>query len=162
VKVLTILLREMPITIVLEIWKIMINHVLGDVVTTPTINFALPIIIAYVKDERANLNFIIVALKSITSCEIMWVWRKLFKAFVLGMHFSMFVIVDEKVYKGLKCVSIKFRHVNMQKCISQIFFWKGNVRMDRGFYKFWNTPKEIEYFVKTKHYRIIQNDQTFA
>lgn len=69
-KVLTILLREMSITIVLEIWKIMINHVLGDVVTTPTFNFALPIIIAYVKDERENLNFIIVILKSITRCEI--------------------------------------------------------------------------------------------
>jgi hypothetical protein len=27
-------------------------------------------IIAYVKDERTNLNFIIVAFKSITSCEI--------------------------------------------------------------------------------------------
>jgi hypothetical protein len=45
VKVPTILLlREMPITIVLEIWQTMIKHVLGDVVTTPTINFALPII----------------------------------------------------------------------------------------------------------------------
>ncbi len=44
-KVTTILLREMPITIVLEIWQTMINNVLGDlVVTTPTIDFALPII----------------------------------------------------------------------------------------------------------------------
>ncbi len=76
--------------------------------------------------------------------------KELLKAFVVGIHFSMFVIVDKKIYKGLKCVSIKFRHVNMQKCIWQKNNWKGNVRMDRGFYRFWNTPKEIEYFVKDK------------
>jgi hypothetical protein len=72
-------------------------------------------IIAYVKDERENL--IIVALKSIMTCEVILVWRKFFKAFVLGMHFSVFVIMDEKVYKGFKCVSIKSTHVDMQKCI---------------------------------------------
>jgi hypothetical protein len=43
--------------------------------------------IAYVKNERENLNSIIVALKSIMSCEVVSVWRKIFKAFLLGMHF---------------------------------------------------------------------------
>jgi hypothetical protein len=82
-------------------------------------------IIAYVKNERENLNSIIVALKSIMSCEVIYVWRKIFKAFVLGMHFSMFATVDEKIYKGLKCVSIKFTHVNMQKCIQPKKIGKG-------------------------------------
>jgi hypothetical protein len=60
------------------------------------------------------------------------------------MHFSIFARMDEKIYKRLKCVSIKSTNVNMQKCIWRKFFGKGVVRMDQGFHRFWNTPKEFE------------------
>jgi hypothetical protein len=47
-------------------------------------------IIAYVKDERSNLNVMIITLKSIMSCEVMVV-KEISKGPVLIMHFSKLV-----------------------------------------------------------------------
>ncbi len=42
-------------------------------------------IIAYVKDERFNLNIFILTLKSVVNCDVL-VWKKVFKELVLVMH----------------------------------------------------------------------------
>jgi hypothetical protein len=71
-------------------------------------------IIAYVKDERSNLNTTIIALKfTMSSCEIMGLHESLF-----DHTFSktcQYVIVDENVCKNFKFVSIKSTQSNLQK-----------------------------------------------
>ncbi len=78
------------------------------------------------------------------------------------MHFSMFAIVDEKVYKRLKCVSIKTTHIDMQKCIWPKKIGKGMKEWIKVSIDFGTPPRKLNILVKTKHYEIIQNDQTFA
>jgi hypothetical protein len=76
---------------------------------------------AYVKDEGVNLNTMIATLKSIVSCEIFGAMKS-FKGTCFGHAFfkaCQYEIVEEKVSKGLKYVSIKFAQVDLQKCITQ-------------------------------------------
>ncbi len=67
-------------------------------------------IIAYVKDEGSNLNTMTIALKSILKCEVLGLDVS-FKGACFGHAFSkacQYVIINEKVCKNFKFVSIKF------------------------------------------------------
>jgi hypothetical protein len=78
-------------------------------------------ILACVKDEGVNLNTMITTLKSIVSHEIFGVMESC-KGTCFGYAFfkaCQYEIVEEKVSKGLKYVSIKFGQVDLQKCITQ-------------------------------------------
>jgi hypothetical protein len=66
-------------------------------------------IFVYVKDEGANLNTIKIALKLTISCETLDVMES-FEGTCFEHVFSnvcQYAIVEEKVFKGLKYVSIK-------------------------------------------------------
>jgi hypothetical protein len=83
-------------------------------------------ILAYVKDESVNLNTMIATLKSIISCEIFGVVES-FKGTCFGHAFfkaCQYEIVEKRVSKGLKYVSIKFAQVDLPKCIT----WPKNSR----------------------------------
>ncbi len=64
----------------------------------------------YVKDEEANLNTMIVILKSIVTCKTLNVMES-FQGTYFGHAFfkaCQYAIVGEKVSRGLKCVFVKY------------------------------------------------------
>ncbi len=72
-------------------------------------------LIAYVKDERSNLNAMINALKSIVNCESLEL-KESFEGICFGHVFSkacQYGTTKEKVCKNLKYVS-----TDLQKCIT--------------------------------------------
>jgi hypothetical protein len=84
--------------------------------------------IAYVKDKSSNFNTMIDALKSIVNCESIGL-----KENFQGSHFGhvfpnacQYGTTYEKMWKSFKYISIKFTHVDMQKCIIYLaqFFWE--------------------------------------
>jgi len=77
-------------------------------------------IIAYVKDEGANLNFMTIVLKYVVNCEVLGL-EESFNGTCFGHAFFetyYYVIVEEKVCKNLKCVLIKSMQFDIQKCIT--------------------------------------------
>jgi hypothetical protein len=74
----------------------------------------------YVKDERSNLNTMFITLKSIVSCDVLDLTKK-----IQGNYFSHaffkaceYASIDEIFCKGLKYVSIKTTQFDLQKCIT--------------------------------------------
>ncbi len=68
------------------------------------------IFIAYVKDKGSNLNVMASAFKSIVWCEVLSLDES-FQGTCFGHAFlkaCKYVIIDEKVYKNLRFVFIKF------------------------------------------------------
>jgi hypothetical protein len=66
-------------------------------------------IIAYIKDEGSNLNIMIIALKSIVSCDVLGL-EKSFQGTCFSYAFSkacQYATIDEKICKDLQYVSIK-------------------------------------------------------
>jgi hypothetical protein len=67
-------------------------------------------IIAYVKDERTNLNFMTTAFKFVGNCEVLGLEER-FNGTYFGHAFSKtceYAIVEKSVCKDLKYVLIKF------------------------------------------------------
>jgi hypothetical protein len=70
--------------------------------------------IVYFKDEGSNLNVMTTTLKSIMRCEVLGLDEN-FQNTCFGIFFSkvcQYVIIDEKVCKNLKFVSIKSAHLD--------------------------------------------------
>ncbi len=77
-------------------------------------------IITYVEDEGFNFNVMTIVLKSIASCEYLSLEKSL-QGTCFGHDFSkacQYAIIEEKVYKNLKYISIEFIQTNLQKCIT--------------------------------------------
>jgi hypothetical protein len=77
-------------------------------------------IIAYVKDEGFNLNAMTFALKFVISCETLNLQENV-NSTCFGHVFSktcQYAIINEKVYRNLRYVSIKATQANLQKCIT--------------------------------------------
>lgn len=88
-------------------------------------------IIAFVKDERSNLNTTLIAFKfTMSSCEILGLHERLF-----GHAFSktcQYVIVDENVCKNFKFIPIKSTQSNLNKCINKCkCFWEKQARIEQ-------------------------------
>jgi len=67
-------------------------------------------IIAYVKDEGTNLNFVTITLKFVANCEVLGL-EESFNGIYFGHAFSKaceYATIENKVCKDLKYVSIKF------------------------------------------------------
>jgi hypothetical protein len=66
-------------------------------------------VIAYVKDERINLNFMTTTLKFVVNCEVLGL-EKSFNGSYFGHAFSKtyeYATIEKRVCKNLKCVLIK-------------------------------------------------------
>ncbi len=77
-------------------------------------------ITTYVKDEGFNFNVMIIALKSIASCESLSLEKSL-QGICFGHAFSkacQYDIAQEKVYENIKYVPIEFIQTNLQKCMT--------------------------------------------
>jgi hypothetical protein len=75
--------------------------------------------IAYVKDKSSNFNTMTDALKSIVKCESIGL-EEIFQGSHFGHVFSnacQYGTTYEKMCRSFKYISIKFTHVDMQKCI---------------------------------------------
>ncbi len=74
----------------------------------------------YVKDEGSNINAMIIALKSIVSCEFFGL-EESFQGTCFGHVFSkacQYGTKEEKICKNLEYVFIKFAQANLQKCLT--------------------------------------------
>jgi hypothetical protein len=77
-------------------------------------------IVAYVKDEGANLNTMTTYLKFVVNCEILGMEEN-FQGTCFGHAFSkacQYETVEKKVYRNLKHICIKSAQYDLQKCIS--------------------------------------------
>ncbi len=104
-------------------------------------------IIAYVKDERSNLNVMTTTLKVIVNYESFGL-KESFKGIYFGHVFSkpcQYGITKEKVCKDLKYVSINFAQIDLQKCI----IWPKKFGKGR---KVWNKVSvEMAFTQKIEH-----------
>ncbi len=76
--------------------------------------------VAYVKNEKSNLNIINVALKSTISCDVLDLEEN-FQGICFSHAFfktCQYAKTNEKVCKGLKHVPIKVAQKDLQKCIT--------------------------------------------
>jgi hypothetical protein len=106
-----------------------------------------------VKDEGANMNTMTTTLKSIVNYESLSVMEC-----SQGTYFEhacskayQYAIVEEKISKGLKYVSLKFAQPNLQKCIT----WlkksrKGKDEWMKAYIAIGFTFKKLNTLVKTK------------
>jgi hypothetical protein len=77
-------------------------------------------IIAYVKGEGANLNAMIIVLKSMVNCEVIGMGEN-FQGICFGHTYSkacQYGIAEEIFCKKLKHIFIKSAHFDLQKCIT--------------------------------------------
>jgi hypothetical protein len=87
--------------------------------------------VAYVKNERSNLNIIIVIAKSTISCDALDLEEN-FQGTCFNHAFKktcQHAKTNEKVCKGLKHVSIKVAQKDLQKCITWL---KNKKRVDKN------------------------------
>lgn len=76
--------------------------------------------IVYVKDEDANLNTMTFALKLVMSCETLGVMKS-FQGSCFAHAFSkayQYTTIEERIFRGLKYVSIIFSQKKLQICIT--------------------------------------------
>ncbi len=81
--------------------------------------------IAYVKDKSSNFNTMTNALKSIFNCESIGL-EEIFQGSHFGHVFPnacQYGTTYEKMCRSFKYISIKFTHVDMQKCIIWLNFF---------------------------------------
>jgi hypothetical protein len=110
-------------------------------------------IIAYVKDEGFNLNAMTSALKFVISFETLNLQENV-NGTCFGHVFSktcQYAIINEKVYRNLKYVSIKVIQANLQKCIT----WpkksrKGGQEWTKACVEIGIHPKKLNTSMKTK------------
>jgi hypothetical protein len=77
-------------------------------------------IVAYVKDEGANLNAMTIVLKYVVNCEVLGM-EESFQGTCFGHAFSkacQYRTTKEKVCKNLKHIYIKSTQSYLQKCIT--------------------------------------------
>ncbi len=110
-------------------------------------------IIAYVKDEGFNLNAMTSALKYVVNCEFLRL-EESFQGTCFGHAFSKACqngIVEEKVYKKLKYVSIKSTQANLQTCIIRSKkFGKGRHEWNKACLETKIQPKKPNILVKIR------------
>jgi hypothetical protein len=80
-------------------------------------------IIAYVKDEGSNINIMIIALKSIVSCDVLGLEER-FQGTCLGHAFCQYDTIEDTICKDL-CVNQNCprRFAKMRNMAKKI--WKG-------------------------------------
>ncbi len=72
------------------------------------------------KDEGSHWNTLTNVLKSVVKCETLGL-EESFQGTYFGHVFSkacQYAIIDDKICKNLKYVSIKFAQTDLQKCIT--------------------------------------------
>ncbi len=102
---------------------------------------------------KNNLNTMTIALKFIISCDVLGLTKKFHGSYFVHAFFEAckYASIDEKVYKGLKYVFVKFAQYDQHKCIT----WSKKSRKGR---QEWNNtcansniyPRKPNSLVKTK------------
>jgi hypothetical protein len=112
-------------------------------------------IIAYVKDEGANLNAMTIVLKSMVICEVLSM-EESFQGTCFGHAFSkacQYGTTEEKVCKNLKHISIKSTQSNLQKCITwPKKFGKGRYKGIKSCIESEICPRKLNTPMKTNDY----------
>ncbi len=107
----------------------------------------------YFKDEESNLNVMTTTLKSIMRCEVIGLDES-FQTTCFGFFSSkvcQYVIIDEKVCKNLKFVSIKSTQLDFKKCITCLnFFEKGRHECNKTCLNLNVHPRKLNILLKKK------------
>jgi hypothetical protein len=105
-------------------------------------------IIAYVKDERENLNAMRIAI-NLWLVVRLWVWKKVFRVIVFAISFfktCQYVTTEKKVHEIFKCLSIQVIESNLQKCIMwPNFFGKGRLGWNKVCIDYGICPRKLNF-----------------
>ncbi len=115
-------------------------------------------IIAYVKDEGANLNAMTTIVKFVVDCEVFGM-EDSFQGTCFGHAFSkacQYGTIKKKVYENLKHISIKSTQFDLQKCMTWLKkYGKGRHEWNKVCIDFGIRLRKLNTPIKTRYFKNI-------